>query len=67
MNAINAKIYTSFSICMNNVQVVSSKRILWHINDCICNLWKLLHYFWLAKVFYMIYNNGLLKSLESLS
>ena len=35
MNAINANTYISFNVCMNNVQVVSIKRILWHINNCI--------------------------------
>ena len=31
----NANTYISFSIFMDNVQVVPSKRILWHINNCI--------------------------------
>ena len=35
MNAINANTYIFFNVCMNNVQVVPSKRIIWHINNCI--------------------------------
>ena len=56
MNAINANIHTSFSICMNNVQVVSSKHILWHINDCICKSLEISALFLACKSLYAIQN-----------
>ena len=67
MNAIKANIHTSFSICMNNVQVVSSKRILWHINDCICKSLEIIALFLACKSLLCDSKYGLLKSLESLS